>query len=219
MAGIRCKRTQNIGAPRMSKHTGMSQSSRLGTSSTHASKESQLAYLDFWREYYSKVKHQEPSPFALSLNYQGQSIIDLGCGTGRDTDHFALNNRAVGVDMYAPEKYIKMSFNQFFDTHTSRYDIAYCRFVLHAIPEYLENTLLDWCAEHVGELAIECRSSKGQVPSNDHFRRLIDPDKLQSSLSKRGYQIKYFLEDTGLAPYGSEDPVIIRVICRTRDQR
>ena len=75
-----------------------------------------------------------------------------------------------------------------------------------------------------GKLFIEVRSvhdplfGKGkQVERNaffydNHYRRFIVLDELTESLERRGFLVEYAQERTGFAPYGNDDPPVIRIV-------
>jgi hypothetical protein len=47
-----------------------------------------------------------------------------------------------------------------------------------------------------------------------HYRRFIVLDEFRDRLTKRGFVIENEVESNGLAVYGEEDPVVIRVTAR-----
>lgn len=57
---------------------------------------------NYWANFYQKVQHTEPSTFAQFILSQPNTpnfVIDIGCGSGRDSFAFARNNRYVlGID-------------------------------------------------------------------------------------------------------------------------
>ena len=58
----------------------------------------------YWDEYYSKKKKQLPnsnfSEFVLDHIQKDQTLIDIGCGDGRDTVFFGKNKiKTTGVDI------------------------------------------------------------------------------------------------------------------------
>ena len=102
----------------------------------------------------------------------------------------------------------------------------YSRFVLHAIPESLEDAILDF-AEQVlppgGRMLHEFRTTKdalkekGQALSanerlTDHYRRFIDADAFREKLQKRGWKEVFFVESDGLAVFGEDNPVVARIV-------
>jgi hypothetical protein len=87
--------------------------------------------------------------------------------------------------------------------------------MLHAVPEEIEDHIL-WESWNIlkegGMLCIETRSDKGKVPMDDHYRRLININKLLDKLVD--YDIIYNTEQRGLSVYNNEDPMLIRIICK-----
>ena len=47
-----------------------------------------------------------------------------------------------------------------------------------------------------------------------HARRFIDINDLEKTLRAGGFFIEKIVQSRGFAPYGDEDPVIIRAVCR-----
>lgn len=45
-----------------------------------------------------------------------------------------------------------------------------------------------------------------------HFRRFIDKAELEENLLTKGFKIEYSEENTGFAPFGTQDPPVIRVV-------
>ena len=64
--------------------------------------------INYWTEYYKKHKESfEPSFFSTSITKflnEGDSLIDLGCGNGRDSIYFGEKNIfTLGVDLVSEE--------------------------------------------------------------------------------------------------------------------
>lgn len=113
--------------------------------------------------------------------------------------------------------------------YAEQYDYIYSRFSLHAINEKQESVFLENAFKALkegGELFIEVRSvndelyGQGVKVGNDeyindgHYRRFIRKELLEKKLLKTGYTIIESIEDRNLAPYGKENPEVIRVICK-----
>lgn len=109
-----------------------------------------------------------------------------------------------------------------------RINAIYSRFFLHAIPEAAERNILAFCRKHLpsgGLMLHEFRTThdplmqKGEALSanerwTDHYRRFIDASRFKEQLIAQGWEIAYFIESNGLAVFGSEDPVVARVVAR-----
>jgi SAM-dependent methyltransferase len=153
---------------------------------------------------------------------KGQSLLDLGCGNGRDSRYFDSEGLFVtALDLIdngrdADILYVKHDLTEQIDEFglNRLFDFVYCRFLLHAVPEEVEEYIL-WESYNLlsadGMLCIEARSDKGTAP-DEHYRRLINFDELLLKLCD--FEIVYKTEQRGLAVYGEEDPEIIRIICK-----
>lgn len=47
---------------------------------------------------------------------------------------------------------------------------------------------------------------------DNHYRRFIVLDELVYSLERLGFLVEYAQERTGFAPYGNDDPPVIRIV-------
>lgn len=195
----------------------------------------------------------EPSPFAqwcLEKHLTENSrILEFGCGNGRDSFAFMHNNLSVfaidGSEVAIQDNIIHLESNpcdsevcftamnfSYLDSlkehHNdvlSKVNTVYSRFVLHAIPEKIENKILNFVTNLLPSgtaMWHEFRTTKdplmheGEVLSEterftDHYRRFLDTDKFREKLSNLGWEESYFIESNGLATFGKEDPVVARV--------
>ena len=146
--------------------------------------------IDFWKSFdRSKVttKNSTFAEFCLPYMKQGESVLDICSGNGRDSIFFKENNFFVSSFDYETldlkDRKPKFSLDKTFNN-------IYCRFVLHCIPEGLEDYVLinSHSVLNVGGLLyIEARSDKGEVSNtiNQHYRRLIDKEVLKKKLHYR----------------------------------
>lgn len=207
---------------------------------------------DFWRNYYTHDNQiHEPSPFARwCLEHHlpvGSHIVELGCGNGRDSFAFlhhglpllavdgcevVISDNAARCSVCEPEAcghFLALDFSEL--DRLGPDDLAgvnavYSRFVLHAIPEVLEDALLDFCQRILppgGRMLHEFRTLRdpmmrqGEKLSaneqfSDHYRRFLDPDTFRAKLAARGWRESFFVEGDGLALFGDDDPIVARVI-------
>lgn len=170
----------------------------------------------------------------------GRQLLELGCGNGRDAVYLAgqgLRVTALDISPVAIEQlqaqavpgaeFICADFVNS-DIHTpGAYDYAYSRFTLHSINQNQEQLLLQRVFTGLrpgGKLFVEVRSvhdplfGKGrQVERNawfydNHYRRFIVLAELVAELERNGFLVEYAEEQRGFAPYGNDDPPVIRVV-------
>jgi SAM-dependent methyltransferase len=203
--------------------------------------------LSYWNDYYNKNPPiNDPSNFARSiLSYlqQGNYLVDLGCGNGRDSLFFLENGiKVLSVDSCQliidvlkktiTQENIEFFCDNFIDNpkiYNRKYDYFYSRFTIHSITEDEENILLSNVfnsLNHGGLFFIEVRGihdeiyGKGEPAGrnayiyNNHFRRFIVNDELINALVNKGFEIIFNKEARGFAKYVNEDPLIIRIIAR-----
>lgn len=176
----------------------------------------------YWENFYKDFDDLQPSDFAKWivpwLEKEGvQSIVDIGCGNGRDTYYLGKHfDHVVGVDASSlPKETPSVSFVQ--DDAVSYqiegFDAVYSRFFFHSLTEFEVDEILGNC---FNILVAEFRSDKGVVPCNTHYRRLINGHDFILSLIGRHFDIISYTECQGLAKYKDEDPICIRVVARRR---
>ena len=202
---------------------------------------------DHWAKFYAEHTAAPPSPFALDCAPRfapGATLLELGCGNGRDAAFFAKQGlRVTALDRSEAAivackagpagndaEFLCLDAAQVGSLAPRIFDIVYSRFSLHAMTREEEAAALaasrDLLARD-GLLCIECRSindalaREGEVISPTeriagHYRRFIVLQELTDQLNALGMDIVDQVESQGLAVYGSEDPVVIRVVARKR---
>ena len=201
---------------------------------------------EYWNAYYIEnppVKNNS-SRFARDvIKYMepNKSLLDIGCGNGRDSLFFMENGiEVVGID--ASQVAIKTLNDKYRDNkgifvcddfvranaiYQRQYDYCYSRFTLHAISEKQQVELFDnikGALKLDGKVFIEARSinddlyGKGKKVGkhsyfyNGHFRRFIDKVELRKHLESIGISIISLEEGRGFALTNDSDPVLIRVV-------
>ncbi len=198
----------------------------------------------YWNRYYGAALAPEtPSPFAqyvATLVEPGRTLVDLGCGNGRDAVFFAgLGLRVLAMDLSETAiaalqargvenaRFLCGDFVSSPEHTPGRYDYAYSRFSLHAVNRNQERLLLQTLHRALkpgGKLFIEVRSvhdplygrgkplERNAFFYDNHYRRFVELDELTAALEEFGYRVEYAVESTGFAPYGNDDPPVIRVV-------
>lgn len=152
--------------------------------------------LEYWKGYYTG-EVQAPSDFAHFVKpLMLGSVVDIGCGDGRDTG--LLN--AVGIDPATVGGDVN---------HLPAADNYYARFFFHAVPEEIEDIVLE---QIHGRLYAEMRIIGDDSFIEDHYRRLIDPTVFIQKLWKLGYTLDYFQKGYGLARYRDQNPLVARIV-------
>lgn len=202
----------------------------------------------YWADYYAHHEHAEASSFARFVHERLDSaapvtVVDIGCGDGRDSIFFATRGRkVVGLDRagvaieHAREKAGQAglaqarfevcdladgaAFAEVVKDVGTRPLVFYSRFVLHAIDAPTQAALLDAVdaqARSGDLLAAEFRTDKDEEREKahpKHYRRYQNAAEFLADLRDRGWVIDFDVESDGLAPWGDEDPVLCRAIAR-----
>lgn len=203
----------------------------------------------YWEGYYKSGEvPEEPSLFARFVLEEGyikeeDSLLELGCGNGRDSVFFARNNlQVLAIDQCKEEiiallkKYSADNLNFLCDDFTRLgeigiFDNIYSRFTMHSITETEEERVLDWVYKHLnkrGNFLIEARGHKNELYSlgeavpgdfdafvfEGHYRRFIDLEKFEEKLKTKGFRIISAEEKQGFAPYKETDYFFIRVLAQ-----
>ena len=199
--------------------------------------------VNHWDEYYkSDDAPTFPSPFAKYVgNKLGtkQTILEIGCGNGRDSKFFASQGHQVtGLDSSVAaielcKKLYSCESLEFFSgaiadiaiINKKKFDLIYSRFVFHAMSLSEEIEILKTSYQLLnkdGQFFIECRSindplsDKGEILSeteriDGHYRRFIILEEFKQRLIQAGFKITTTIESNGLAKFEEEDPIVIRV--------
>ena len=202
----------------------------------------------YWDGFYNRNGAPvRPSDFALYIEKEYSqfvnSVVDVGCGNGRDSFHFASKDiNCIGIDQSdsavkinnsnIPSEILNLKFihGDFpsFDYKSLNVDklSVYSRFTLHSINYDEEKVFFDNlrgldCLDY---LFIEVRSINDEIYGDgkevgkhefitSHYRRFIDPKDLYKRLSN-SFEVVFFDESKGYSKTENDDPCLIRVAAK-----
>ncbi|OUW74340.1 MAG: hypothetical protein CBD76_00275 [Pelagibacteraceae bacterium TMED216] len=193
----------------------------------------------YWNDYYNSKTKRHPnsefSEFVLDKIEKESSLIDIGCGDGRDTHFFSENKIfSKGIDFSQEtikqnkplsNKYLSFehmdlqSINELHET----FDYAYCRFIFHSITEKIESKLLFWLSSNIKKnIFIETRilDFENREENLNHYRRFFSEDDLINKMKKNKLIVNYSETSYNFSKYReiykvkdlTKDPLILRLI-------
>lgn len=191
--------------------------------------------IDYWKSYYEThpnvPKHSLFAEFVKTRFPNLETVLDFGCGSGRDTYFFGKDSFAVGLDTAVkPVDKDRASFIKApLSAHepTCKYELIYSRFSLHSISEEEENDFLEFASLNGVNLAIECRTNNDDLAregkdrvktdyADAHYRRYINLNNLLKKVIDKGFTIMYCEESKEFAPYKGTKPSCLRLIANIK---
>jgi tellurite methyltransferase len=202
---------------------------------------------NFWNIFYKKNNINKNSNFAAFVKNNtsnNHNIIDIGCGTGRDSFYFAkyfknvhaldksnvviklnkirakkgnLNIKFLQKDIASKKFILKKKFTN-----------LYARFFLHTL-NYKEEIIFFKNLKKISKknfsLFLEFRTIKdklmkrGKVISKNerfygHYRRFIDIKNFKEIIKKNGFKITYFKQGKNYSIYKKQNPYLARFILK-----
>ena len=200
----------------------------------------------YWNEFYEhNPVTEEPSTFAkFSLPYINtiNTLIELGCGNGRDSVYFARNGINVvaldlsvkAIEINLKRKMVNIEFLNWDFTNSPSQIVKsraigsiYSRFTMHSIDKFSFEKTISWVANSLpvgSKFFIEARTINDALygvgtPLNDnafetsHYRRFLDIKDVKSRLEKLHFKFLYCVEDYVSAEYKNDGAVVLRMIC------
>lgn len=186
---------------------------------------------EYWDSFYKNdnppTNHSTFAEFVSNVIEKDKTILDVGCGNGRDTRYFESIGRAVaGFDLSDVSGFLGTDFirGDVVESIPKR-DVYYCRFFFHTLVEESLDKFLDniITTSPNSTLVVETRSTKGITDEDKsetnfkssigekHFRMLYSMKYLYDKLDKNFY-VSYICESNTFSVYGSDAPYLIRVI-------
>ena len=206
------------------------------------------ALINYWNNFYKDKNKSKVSSFArFTLKKIGArknySLIDIGCGNGRDSVFFSkkkiavtgidISNKAINKNKIFKNRYLKfLKFDIEKNNIKKKFDIIYCRFFLHAISEKSEKKLLNLIKNISRNNTLvffefrnwhdEIFDNKRKNKNNDivefekgHYRRIINPKTFIKVFSNKiTSKILYFKSSKNLSIVKKDNPHLSRIIFR-----
>ena len=183
---------------------------------------------EYWKKFYEKKPElQNCSDFCtfvinyFKYNKNINSVLDAGCGNGRDSFVLSKNYKVTGADNCGYILNNEDNFNfikeDFVNMNKNNYDLIYSRFTFHSINNEDQEKFLKTINSNT-YLAIEARSNKGMEEDvyfgKSHYRNYIDLNYFENLLKQNNFEIMYIKEGIDMAKYKNENCVCIRTICK-----
>ncbi len=206
----------------------------------------------YWQGFYktrADAVPTEPSSFArwvAGLDPRPDCLVDVGCGTGRDSVWLAGQGMDVlGCDYSsaglayaagrARDEDVPLSLRRFnlYDLRQSLTtgallaqdrptDAVYARFLVHALDEEGRRNL--WRFSRMvlrgtrGRLYLEFRTEATRHEFGEHFREFVQPDVVAEELQRYGFAVEHCENRYGLAVHKDEDPRVCRIVAKMEDR-
>ena len=199
--------------------------------------------ITYWNNYYKEKKVVLPnsdfSTFCLKQINSNESLIDIGCGDGRDSLFFSksgifttgvdFSNDAIEINKHLEHEFLKFLVLNLKDIHkfNKSYDNAYCRFLFHAVSEEIEEKVLNWIKTNIKKKTfIETRieDSFSSTIKQTHYRRYFHKEKFIKKIVDMGFNILYSKTSKNFSRYESmyqvddlnEDPLLLRLLIESQ---
>ena len=205
-----------------------------------------LANVDYWQSVYvSAAVPTHPSQFALFVQSwlcsTNATIIEVGCGNGRDSRFF----HGVGHDVVVTDQVICEELSEYASSNTrfaaveaniedaaeslqelvdfNKPVVVYSRFFQHAIPEEVQQAQLASFSKVLNkdsilffEFRLDGDKDMPKEFGTSHYRRFQSSDEFIETLSDNNFACGYSCEGQGYARYKSEDPQVGRFVASLR---
>ena len=196
---------------------------------------------EYWNFFYktqvNKINLNHPSQFATFIVGETEnitSLLEFGCGNGRDALFFAhyfkkvyafdgsneiINKNKKQYSKIKNLKFSKFNSNDKFNNQlilSSKNKAIYARFYLHALTNSEIKSFISLCGNLLNKnerLYIEYRTEKDKKRNKEtqkHYRNYINPKSINKLLKKFNLKNLYLVEGLGYAKYKDDDAFVAR---------
>ena len=196
---------------------------------------------EYWNFFYktqvNKINLNHPSQFATFIVGETEnitSLLEFGCGNGRDALFFAhyfkkvfafdgsneiINKNKKQYSKIKNLKFSKFNTNDKFNNQlilSSKNKAIYARFYLHALTNSEIKSFISLCGNLLNKnerLYIEYRTEKDKKRNKEtqkHYRNYINPKSINKLLKQFNLKNLYFVEGLGYAKYKDDDAFVAR---------
>ncbi len=203
----------------------------------------------FWNEFYAHSNLTDtPSSFAqfcISMIDKNKTLLELGCGNGRDTFFFSqsgirvialdLSNEAIRHNSAKENGNVDFYVHDFTNVNAKEINLIdvksiYSRFTLHSVDKAGFDRTLEWVASTLpigGRFFMEARTindtlfGQGEpLPDNGffttHYRRFLIASDIKKQFEHLPFNLLYFVEDFINGQMNNDGAVVLRVIAEKK---
>lgn len=195
----------------------------------------------YWDNYYQinsePFSNSSFSNFVINKIRENKSLLDIGCGNGRDSIFFAKNKlHTFGIDQSEvainnlkkyENNYLKFENTTIKKLINMEFNYGYCRFLLHSINKKSENSLINYFNTNIKDsIFIETRviDNKKEIESlnMNHYRRIESKDYYINLFKDSSFKIVYEKTSYEFSKYKNSynvkdlkgDPLILRLVLK-----
>lgn len=201
---------------------------------------------EYWNNYYKKkiapVHHSQFAADILENIERNKSMLELGCGNGRDAiflgqkglNIVAIDQAKSTIEDLQNRRHENIRFinDNFVDSEIFQkesFDYVYSRFTLHTISQTEEIDVIKnayHTLKNGGVFFIEARGIHDSIYGlgeevernayiyDEHYRRFIVLDEIILQLKTQGFEILFAKESKGWAIFGEQNPVVMRIYAK-----
>jgi cyclopropane fatty-acyl-phospholipid synthase-like methyltransferase len=195
-----------------------------------------------WNNFYKKFSLQKESNFAkfvIKNIKKNKTLIDIGCGNGRDTLFFIKKNiKVLGVDKSITaisrnknqQNFKNINILKNYKKIKQKFDYVYARFFIHTInkdEEIVFLKIMRYLSKNNSTVYLEFRTDKDplikkglKVSENErihgHYRRFINVKNFCQNLEKFKFKILYCKQSTNFSKFKNEKPHICRLVYKIK---